>query len=107
LGEEEKILERIKENSQGIRINRVPPKTKVAFIKLAEEEFCGDYGMTLKFLVDDIMSQDTRFLMESLRNHEERLLLLEQKQSVVVPVVDKIEDNEKKMLDGSIRKVKT
>ena len=33
-------------------IQRVPGKTNKAFKQFAKEDFCGDYGMTLKFLMD-------------------------------------------------------
>jgi hypothetical protein len=33
-------------------INRCPDKTIRAFRDLADSDFCSDYGMTLKFLVD-------------------------------------------------------
>lgn len=33
-------------------ISRLPPKTKAQFLELAKEDFCDDFGMTLKFLVD-------------------------------------------------------
>ncbi len=33
-------------------ISRLPNKTKEYFKKLADEEFCSDYGMTLKYLCD-------------------------------------------------------
>lgn len=53
-GKEDKIkkLEEIKEKvtNVGLRIARVPNDTKLWFIDLANEEFCGDYGMTLKHL---------------------------------------------------------
>lgn len=35
-----------------IHINRVPPKTFKRFKELAKEEFCFDYGMTMKHLLD-------------------------------------------------------
>jgi hypothetical protein len=41
-----------KKVSQGLSMSRVPDKTLEKFKKLANEEFCGDYGMTLKFLLD-------------------------------------------------------
>ena len=34
-------------------ISRLPRKTKDDFIALANAEFCGDYGMTLKYLFDN------------------------------------------------------
>lgn len=48
-------LERVKEETstdRSLYMGRVPEKTKKAFIELAEDEFCGDYGMTLKWLID-------------------------------------------------------
>lgn len=47
---QEKILE-IKERvtCEGLRINRLPKKTKEEFLKLANEEFASDYGLTLKY----------------------------------------------------------
>jgi len=38
--------------SKGLSISRMPPNTHDSFVALAKEEFCGDYGMTLKMLVD-------------------------------------------------------
>jgi len=35
-----------------LSINRIPDKTKKRFMQIAESEFCKDYGMTLKYLVD-------------------------------------------------------
>jgi len=46
----EQLRKRISENSLGI--SRVPKKTKFEFIQFADAEFCSDYGMTLKYLMD-------------------------------------------------------
>lgn len=35
-----------------LAINRIPEKTKTRFMQLAKEEFCKDYGMCFKYLVD-------------------------------------------------------
>lgn len=35
-----------------LSISRMPEKTYKAFVKLADEEFCSDYGFTLKYLLD-------------------------------------------------------
>lgn len=34
-------------------ISRVPKDTKAKFIELANAEFCGDYGMLLKFIFEE------------------------------------------------------
>ena len=95
-----KLAKKLQENRGSLRIARVPPKTKEAFIALADEEFCGDYGMTLKWLMDDTISQDTREVIAKLQEFEERISVLEQtKSSGDTPS----EDNRpvRKMLDGT------
>ena len=36
-----------------LSISRIPEKTRLAFIKFADKEFCSDRGMALKFLMDN------------------------------------------------------
>lgn len=36
-------------------MSRVPKKTKDLFLEIAEEDHCGDYGMTLKTILDGYM----------------------------------------------------
>ena len=52
----EQINKKVKEIDEtaprDIHISRVPPKTFKRFKELAKEEFCYDYGMTLKHLLD-------------------------------------------------------
>ncbi len=92
------LAKKLQENRKSLHIARIPDKTKEAFIALAEDEFCGDYGMTLKWLIDDIPSQDTRMIIAKLEEQEARLQALESAthSSEEVP-----NDNTKKMLDGS------
>jgi len=47
------IQEKVK--NYGIVINRVPSFTRQSFVKLADEEFSGDYGMLLKTLLDNYL----------------------------------------------------
>ncbi len=54
-------------------ISRVPEKTLEIFKRLALEEFCNDYGMTLKWLVDYAI-QDLKYLELS-----KRIAILEEK----------------------------
>jgi hypothetical protein len=50
----EQITKKVLNNPKSsISISRLPKLTKDKFIKLAEDEFCDDYGMTLKFLYDN------------------------------------------------------
>lgn len=43
-------IEQLKRTS--LSIQRLPEKTKTEFMELAEKEFCNDYGMTIKWLLD-------------------------------------------------------
>jgi len=98
----EKILGKLKGNREGIQIARLPQKTKSEFLKLANEEFCGDYGMTLKWLIDDIVSADNRMIMETLKDHHQRLAELENSASMKEEKTE--EPKVKKMLDGTERR---
>ncbi len=92
------LAKRLQENRKSLHIARIPDKTKEAFIALAELEFCGDYGMALKWLIDDIPSQDTRMIIAKLEEQEARLQALESATHSSEEVPD---ENTKKMLDGS------
>lgn len=84
-----KLIKRLQENSIGIHISRVPEKTKQKFINLANSEFCGDYGFCLKWLMDDLLSQDTKMIISSLQDHEGRLVKLESLTTKEIPVEPK------------------
>ena len=73
----EKVLEKIRVNKGGIHISRVPEKVKGQFIELANEEFCGDYGMTLTFLMKGLVSHESQMILESMDNLNERVSYLE------------------------------
>lgn len=50
---EDKVIQTmLKEKENRLIMGRVPQKTKQLFIEIAEEDFCGDYGMTLKSILD-------------------------------------------------------
>lgn len=95
-----KVAERLRENRQSLHIARVPEKTKKQFIELAEEEFCGDYGMTLKWLMDDIPNLDIRMIIAKLEEHESRISVLES-----IPKEEKPKKKTRKMLDGTIKNI--
>jgi len=46
-----KILEKV--SSVSLTMSRVPVSLFEEFKELADREFCGDYGMTLKFIWED------------------------------------------------------
>jgi len=91
------LRKKLQENRKSLHIARIPDKTKEAFIALAEEDFCGDYGMTLKWLIDDIPAQDTRMIIAKLEEQEARLQALES----ATPLSEEApSENKRKMLDG-------
>ena len=53
----ETLQEKIKERS--LVISRIPKNTKDGFIALANSEFCGDYGMCLKWCLEQAMEKQT------------------------------------------------
>ena len=91
------LAKKLQENRKSLHIARIPDKTKEAFIALAENDFCGDYGMTLKWLIDDIPSQDTRMIIAKLEEQEARLQELESTTHLNKEVPN---ENIKKMLSG-------
>lgn len=42
----------LREKEKRLTMNRVPKKTKDTFLELSEDEFEGDYGLTLKAILD-------------------------------------------------------
>lgn len=59
-----------------LAIHRVPQRTYDFFTSLAEEEFCDDYGMTLKYLCDGYL--DYVNVREKLIDLEKRIMKLEE-----------------------------
>ena len=101
------LAKKLQENRKSLHIARIPDKTKEDFIALAEQDFCGDYGMTLKWLIDDVLSQDTRMIIASIGDHETRIQALESATHSSEKVSD---ENTKTMLDGKkkvVRRPKT
>lgn len=100
------LTKKLQENRKSLFIQRVPTATKETFKKLADDEFCGDYGMALKWLIDDIPGQDIRMVLARFEEHEVRLQALESKVhgEEIIPV----ESNKRiiKKLDRSVVEVK-
>ena len=74
-----RLARKLQENKSSIHIGRVPDKVRESFIDLANEEFCSDYGMTLKFLLDRASDYNMIMMFEKIQNHEERIKALELK----------------------------
>ena len=73
-----KLQRRLISNSEEIHISRIPKSTKKEFIELANKDFSGDYGMTLKWLMDDLISADSRIFIEELNGLKDRVTFLEE-----------------------------
>lgn len=76
-----KVLKFLKDKRPDLTINRVPEDTKRKFVEMADAEYCSDYGMLLKALVDS--ATDARFeeFNARLDGVQERLTALESKKS--------------------------
>lgn len=93
MDEVEKITKKVFNNKQAsISISRLPKATKEKFMKLAEDEFCNDYGMTLKFLFDNYLkSEKFDYLLEEIDMLKNTIMVSQEK-----------EKPKKKMLDGKV-----
>lgn len=81
-------------------ISRIPSKTLELFKSLSEEDFCGDYGMTLKFLMDmyeGVIVKGNEHLEQEILILQSRVADLEKKTAEPI----KQEQNKRKRLDGS------
>ena len=91
------IAEEIKDKiSKGLSINRMPNKTHKEFIGLAKEDFCDDYGLTLKFLMDmynGLINTGVEHLEVAINNINDRMLVLEKN-------FEKKDEKRKVRLDG-------
>ena len=97
------LAKKLQENRKSLHIARIPDKTKEEFIDLAMKEFCGDYGMTLKWLMDDIPSQDIRMIIAKLEEQEMRIQTLE---STTPTNKETPDEGSRKMLNGSSKIVR-
>jgi len=81
----------LKEKERSLHISRIPKNTKQAFIALAEEDFAGDYGMTVKYLFDNFSLW--KLLFEN----------LDYKLDNILEIISQIEQKEKSSEPESIR----
>jgi hypothetical protein len=87
------LFKRVVGDSQSLHISRVPIKAKQKFIELANEEFAGDYGMLLHFLLMGCLDATEKLLVERIEELEDRVATLESKKEVSQP-----QDDEKKVI---------
>jgi len=73
------LAKKLKEKNNSLYISRVPKGTRDIFIAIADEEFCSDYGMLLKFLIDKVMAEDNKSILEKLEVQDKRIDALETK----------------------------
>ena len=94
-------MKRLQENRKSLNIARLPDKTKEEFINLANKEFCSDYGMTLKEILNCYFEY-----------HSMKILFfqnIDMKLDHILEIISQPEQEEKnpenfiKMLDGTKR----
>lgn len=102
--ETKQIFERItQENRKSLKMSRVPGDTKQRFLALADAEFDSDYGMTLKWLMDGIISVESVKILEEVQELRIRIERLE-----ATPKQSGTNTRKTiKMVDGSTREVKS
>jgi hypothetical protein len=95
----EKLAGKVINNKQtSMSISRLPKQTREKFVKLAEEEFCNDYGMTLKFLFDNYQrSSSFEYLLEEIDTLKNTILFKGEDSEESKPK----ETEQKKMVDGT------
>jgi len=93
------ILNKLRENNLSLRMSRVPKHTREKFIQLANEEFEGDYGMLLKWLMDGLVSAETAEILDQISELRVRLERLESGST-------KNTSRKIRMLSGSVKEVK-
>lgn len=98
----DKMFDRLKENKYSWHLTRIPEETKKYIIDLANKEYCGDYGMAIKGIVDSIPSQDILTTLAMIESLEQRVSNLEELNSSEKPE----ESKEIRMCDGSKKSVK-
>jgi len=62
-------------DADSLLIKRIPKEAVKQFKQFANEHFVGDYGFAFKWMVDNLLVEDSRFieLYAILEKHEERL----------------------------------
>lgn len=88
------VLKKVR--SDGLVISRVPKPTRDAFLKLAEEEFADDWGMTLKYIFDNFLMW--KIFFENMDLKLDKVISMLQ--------TTKEEDKEIKLISGKRIKVK-
>jgi len=90
--------------SEGIVMSRVPKTTRELFIRLADEEFASDYGLTLKTLLDGFIEYQQMKVM-FFDNLNFKIDLILKNTELKISDKDNSEIKEIKLLDGSMKRV--
>lgn len=95
--------------NDGLYFGRIPKRTREEFSKFAKEEFCGDYGMALKCLWDDMNnSQELNVLLLRLEQLEQRIQVLENPVKETKTTDEELieQGKAKRMASGAIRRIR-
>jgi len=86
-----------KVRAKGLVMSRIPEKTRELFVNIANEEFCSDYGLCLKWCLDEVLEfQKMKIIFGE--NLNMKLDILGDKLDSVIDLVNKEEINEEKSL---------
>lgn len=91
----QKILESVVHTTDSLGISRVPAQLKADFTALAKEEFCNDYGMTLRHIWDQFIEYQ---MLKS------RIISGEYRVQVIAPEQVTEKESGIKLCDGSVKK---
>jgi hypothetical protein len=72
-----KLVKKLQDNKSSLHIGRIPIKSRELFVAIADEEFCSDYGMLLKYLLDKVVDNDNKAIVNKIEELEERISNLE------------------------------
>lgn len=98
------LRKKLKENSESaVHISRIPPQTKKMFRALADGDFEGDYGMTLKWLIDSMTFNNRLELIDMrFQRVDERITAIE---DMFKQKNNKDKDNDEiRLLNGNVLK---
>lgn len=102
-----KLAHRIyRENPLSLHLTRVPRKTKKKFISIANDEFEGDYGMLLKWLIDGILDVDSQEMIARMEQMSHRIDALESKFLEFLSGGEKPQKREINMVSGKTMEMK-
>lgn len=92
----------LREKEKSLHISRIPRKTKEEFVAFAEEEFAGDYGMLIKWLMD--LAKDSIFYKQNVDTKLNYIIQMLETEQSTASQEEEPEVITKRMVSGRILK---